>query len=128
MRDGVKLFTVGLRPEGRAPRPYPIMLQRTPYSVAPYGIDKYRTTLGPSEHFVKEGVIFVYQDVRGRYLSEGEFVEVRPHKPKKAAEGHRREHRHLGHDRLAGEERARQQRPGRHVGHLVPRASTSRPA
>ena len=51
-------------------------MQRTPYSVAPYGVDNYRTIVGPSELFTKEGFIFVYQDVRGRYLSEGTFVDV----------------------------------------------------
>ncbi len=84
MRDGVKLFTSVYLPK-TCPSPYPIMLQRTPYSVAPYGIDNYRTTIGPSDHFLKQGVIAVYQDVRGRYLSEGEWVEVRPHNPKKTA-------------------------------------------
>ena len=62
-----------------------MIMQRTPYSVAPYGIDNYRTNIGPSDHFLKDGMIAVYQDVRGRYLSEGQWVEVRPHNPKKAA-------------------------------------------
>jgi uncharacterized protein len=82
MRDGVKLFTSVYVPKTCA-TPQPMLLQRTPYSVAPYGIDNYRTTLGPSDHFLKAGVIGVYQDVRGRYLSEGDWVEVRPHNPKK---------------------------------------------
>jgi putative CocE/NonD family hydrolase len=79
MRDGIKLFTVVYVPKdvGQA---YPIMMQRTPYSVAPYGIDSYKPLLGPSELFEKEGFIFVYQDVRGRYMSEGEFVDVPLHK------------------------------------------------
>jgi putative CocE/NonD family hydrolase len=84
MRDGVRLFTSVYVPKTCA-APYPIIMQRTPYSVAPYGIDNYRTTIGPSDHFLKEGVIAVYQDVRGRYLSEGEWMEVRPHNPKKTA-------------------------------------------
>lgn len=79
MRDGVKLFTTIYVPKDRS-QAYPIMMQRTPYSVAPYGIDNYRPVLGPSELFEKEGFIFVYQDVRGRYLSEGEFVDVPFHK------------------------------------------------
>jgi hypothetical protein len=82
MRDGVKLFTSVYVPKTCA-APQPIVMQRTPYSVAPYGIDNYRTNIGPSDHFLKEGLIAVYQDVRGRYLSEGEWVEVRPHNPKK---------------------------------------------
>ena len=80
MRDGVKLFTNVYVPKD-ASQTYPILMQRTPYSVAPYGIDNYRPSLGPSELFTKEGFIFAYQDVRGRYLSEGTFVDVRPHGP-----------------------------------------------
>lgn len=80
MRDGVKLFTSVYAPKDTS-RTYPILLQRTPYSVAPYGVDNYEDTLGPSEAFEKEGFIFVYQDVRGRYRSEGEWVEMRPHRP-----------------------------------------------
>ncbi len=79
MRDGVSLFTSIYTPKDDA-RSYPIMMQRTPYSVAPYGIDNYRATLGPSSAFEGEGFIFVYQDVRGRYMSEGAFVEVTPHR------------------------------------------------
>ena len=81
MRDGIKLFTAAYVPKDDT-RKWPVMLQRTPYSVAPYGIDNYRATLGPSDLFTKEGFIFVYQDVRGRYLSEGTFTDVMPHKTK----------------------------------------------
>src|SRR4029079_16529680 len=62
---------------------YPILLTRTPYSVQPYGVDKYKSDLGPSTVFGKEGYIFAYQDVRGRWMSEGEFENVRPYKPMK---------------------------------------------
>ena len=79
MRDGTKLFTVVYVPKDTS-RAYPIMIQRTPYSVAPYGLDNYRSPLGPSELFEKEGFIFAYQDVRGRYMSEGEFDDVPYHK------------------------------------------------
>ena len=58
---------------------YPILLTRTPYSVEPYGVDAYKADLGPSPLFGKDGYIFVYQDVRGRWMSEGEFVNMRPH-------------------------------------------------
>lgn len=87
MRDGVKLFTSVYIPKDvfSDGKRYPIMLQRTGYSVAPYGIEQYRTSLGPSELFAREQFIFVYQDVRGRYLSEGEYVVIRPHNPKKSA-------------------------------------------
>ncbi len=78
MRDGVKLFTSVYTPKDTS-EAYPMMMLRTPYSVAPYGIDNYRASLGPSsERFVKEKFIFVYQDVRGRNRSEGAFVHVRP--------------------------------------------------
>jgi uncharacterized protein len=82
MRDGVKLFTAIYEPKD-ASRKYPIMLTRTPYSVAPYGADKYRTSLGPDDLFAREGYIFVYQDVRGRLMSEGEFENIRPYIPNK---------------------------------------------
>ena len=84
MRDGVKLFTAIYVPKDDS-KPYPILLDRTPYSVAPYGEDQYPARLGPSDLFAKEGYIFVYQDVRGRYLSEGEFVNMRPHLDKKTS-------------------------------------------
>jgi putative CocE/NonD family hydrolase len=82
MRDGVRLFTVVYVPKDTS-QTYPFLLTRTPYSVGPYGIDNYRQALGPSEHFEKEGFIFVYQDARGRYMSEGEFSQVRPYQPNK---------------------------------------------
>jgi len=84
MRDGTHLFTAVYVPNGASRRQtYPILMTRTPYSVAPYGADRYRTTLGPAAAFEREGFIFVWQDVRGRYLSEGQFVDVRPHVPRK---------------------------------------------
>lgn len=77
MRDDVKLFTSVYVPNDDS-KTYPMMFQRTPYRVAPYGADKYKTRLGPSEAFEKEGFIFVFQDVRGKFMSEGEFVNMRP--------------------------------------------------
>ena len=82
MRDGVKLFTSIYAPKDTAQK-YPFLITRTPYSVGPYGVDQYRSSVGPSEHFQKEGFIFVYQDARGRYMSEGEFQQVRPFVPDK---------------------------------------------
>jgi len=78
MRDGVKLFTAVYVPKDSS-RPYPFLMTRTPYSVRPYGEDEYPAHLGPSPAFAQSGYIFVLQDVRGRYQSEGEFVEMRPH-------------------------------------------------
>ncbi|MEX0599558.1 MAG: CocE/NonD family hydrolase, partial [Rhodothermales bacterium] len=99
MRDGVKLFTSVYSPKemkrGRRSGPdsdgrekeaaghYPILLYRTPYGVGPYGEDEYRERMGPSEALCREGYIFVYQDVRGRMMSEGSFEAVRPHIPQK---------------------------------------------
>jgi hypothetical protein len=80
MRDGVELFTAIYVPNDAGPgKRYPILLNRTPYSVGPYGIDRYPDGLGPNAQYAKEGFIFVSQDVRGRYMSEGEFVNMRPH-------------------------------------------------
>jgi putative CocE/NonD family hydrolase len=78
VRDGVKLFTAIYEPKDKSQK-YPILFLRTPYSVAPYGADKFRNFLGPDELFAREGYIFVYQDVRGRLMSEGEFEDVRPY-------------------------------------------------
>jgi putative CocE/NonD family hydrolase len=82
MRDGARLFTAVYAPKD-ASESYPFLLMRTPYSVAPYGVDHYPPSLGPSESFQKERFIFVYQDARGRYMSEGEFQQVRPFNPAK---------------------------------------------
>ncbi len=79
MRDGVKLFTSVYVPKDTSQK-YPILMMRTPYSVQPYGIDNYKPVVGPSEAAEKEGFIMVYQDVRGRYQSEGKFIDVPPHK------------------------------------------------
>jgi uncharacterized protein len=78
MRDGVHLFTAVYVPKDTS-RSYPFLIERTPYSVGPYGVDQYRNNLGPSPDFDKSGYIFVFQDVRGRYMSEGTFVEMHPH-------------------------------------------------
>lgn len=88
MRDGVHLYTTVYVPKDRS-KDYPVMLLRTPYSVKPYGVDNYPTQhdgrrlrgFAPSKHFIQSGYIFVHQDVRGRMMSEGEFVDVRPIQP-----------------------------------------------
>ena len=77
MRDGVRLFTSVYAPRDTTRR-FPILLTRTPYSVAPYGPEALRRGLGPSPEFAADGFIFVYQDVRGRYMSEGDFVHMPP--------------------------------------------------
>ena len=83
MRDGVKLFTSVYLPKDQS-QTWPFLMDRTPYSVAPYGEDQYKKTLGPSDEFEKAGYIFVYQDVRGRYESGGKFIEMHPHIDHKA--------------------------------------------
>ena len=79
MRDGIKLFTSVYAPKDTG-QTYPILLQRTPYGVGPYGATNYRAGLGPSTLFMKEGFIFAYQDVRGRGHSEGTFDDPPAHK------------------------------------------------
>ncbi|HTN35532.1 MAG TPA: CocE/NonD family hydrolase [Arachidicoccus sp.] len=87
MRDGVRLFTAIYRPKDTS-RSYPIMLNRTCYSVGPYGSGKFPNRLGPSPEFTKEGFIFVYQDVRGKYQSEGSWTEITPYIENKQGHQH----------------------------------------
>ena len=77
MRDGVKLYTVIYAPKDTT-QAYPILMQRTPYSAGPYGESNYRRRLGPNASLMREMYIFVYQDARGRYKSEGNFREMTP--------------------------------------------------
>jgi len=77
MRDGIKLFTSVYIPNDKSQQ-YPMLMQRTPYRVAPYGSDKYKETLGPDASFEKDKFIFVFQDVRGKFMSEGTYVNMRP--------------------------------------------------
>ena len=78
MRDGARLFTAVYVPSDAGPgKKYPFLMTRTPYSVAPYGEDRYAGHLA-GEALEREGYIFVGQDVRGKNMSEGEFVDVRP--------------------------------------------------
>ena len=82
MRDGVQLFTIVYVPKDASPtHTYPMVMERTCYSVAPYGPDQYPSRLGPDPFMLHDKYIFVYQDVRGRYMSEGTFVNVRPFIP-----------------------------------------------
>src|SRR5262245_25278598 len=82
MRDGAKLFTAVYSPKD-ASQKYPIILYRTQSGVPPYGEDQFPPALGPSTHFVRSKYIFIYQDIRGRYMSDGDFVVLRPHNPNK---------------------------------------------
>ncbi|CAM1361117.1 X-Pro dipeptidyl-peptidase [Tenacibaculum litoreum] len=82
MRDGVKLHATIYSPKDTS-KTYPILLQRTPYSCQPYGEDKFRKKIGPNPVLMKEGNIIVYQDVRGRWMSEGVYDNMRAYIPNK---------------------------------------------
>ncbi|MEM7783541.1 MAG: CocE/NonD family hydrolase [Planctomycetota bacterium] len=80
MRDGKTLFTVIYEPRDQS-RSYPILMNRTPYSVRPYNDNQFPGRIGPSATMENEGYIFVRQDVRGRWMSEGDFDNMRPNIP-----------------------------------------------
>ncbi len=78
MRDGIKLFTSVYSPKDASEK-HPILMVRTPYSCAPYGTDFSGRLLSSHwKYYCRENYIIVLQDVRGRWMSEGEFVDVRP--------------------------------------------------
>lgn len=82
MRDSIELYTSVYYPDDAADRP--ILLVRTPYSCAPYGADGWKSDLIEyMQQFLLNKYIIVYQDVRGRYMSQGDFVNVRPFNPYK---------------------------------------------
>lgn len=84
MRDGVKLFTAIYLPKDASEK-HPILMTRTPYSCAPYGEDKYNASFWRSfaRYYIRENYIAVIQDVRGHWMSEGEYADVRPFNPNK---------------------------------------------
>ena len=84
MRDGVKLFTSLYIPKTNAEK-HPFLLTRTPYSCAPYGENNLKNfaARGHYKEYLKERYIMVTQDVRGRWMSEGNFADVRPYKTDK---------------------------------------------
>lgn len=84
MRDGAKLFTVVYTPKDSTTNTHPILLQRTPYNLKPYTIDASGKPGGFPDSYLREKFILARQDVRGRYASEGKFVDVRPHNPVKS--------------------------------------------
>ncbi|MFC1747130.1 CocE/NonD family hydrolase, partial [Candidatus Neomarinimicrobiota bacterium] len=86
MRDGKRLFTSIYQPMDTT-RQYPILMIRTPYGISPYGDDVFPSFLGPNAEFDEAGYIFVYQDVRGTHLSEGDFKEMTPHIAEKSSTG-----------------------------------------
>nr|WP_315152265.1 CocE/NonD family hydrolase [uncultured Flavobacterium sp.] len=82
MRDGLELFTAIYSPKDTSKK-YPIVMQRTPYNCAPYGPDQFKRSIAPNETMMKEGYIVVYQDVRGRYMSDGLYDNMRGYIPNK---------------------------------------------
>lgn len=83
VRDGIKLFTSIYMPKDTTEK-HPILLTRTPYSCAPYGADKFKANWNSyKKAYFKEGYIIVTQDVRGRWMSEGQFEDIRPFNPNK---------------------------------------------
>ncbi len=82
MRDGIKLHATIYAPKDTT-KTYPILLQRTPYSCRPYGEDQMRSKISPNEILMKEGNIIVYEDVRGRWMSEGVYDNMRAYIPNK---------------------------------------------
>ncbi len=84
MRDGTMLHTTVYAPRDQS-QTWPILMNRTPYSVAPYGTDQgaasYAYSIAPSAYVRDDGYIFVHQDVRGRWMSEGTFDNMRPNIP-----------------------------------------------
>jgi putative CocE/NonD family hydrolase len=78
MRDGIKLFTSIYIPKDTSEK-HPVLLNRTPYSCAPYGENNWRGFWNNHwKYYMREHYIIVLQDVRGRWMSEGEFVDIRP--------------------------------------------------
>lgn len=119
MRDGVKLKTLILIPSGASKAP--IMLTRTPYNaggrVARFNSPHLAAAVPQmSDTAVAAGYIIVYQDVRGKFGSEGDYVLTRPLRgPLKGGSRHGL----LRHDRVAGKERSGEQRPCRHHRRIV---------
>jgi len=82
MRDGIKLKTIIYVPKDETEK-YPFLIERTPYSAGPYGDTAFANRIGPNVNLQQEKYIFVYQDVRGRYMSEGINFEVTPYNSNK---------------------------------------------
>jgi len=86
-RDGIELFTTLYEPIDNS-TPHPMLLNRTPYSVAPYGEGSFKSFWNtPYMEYFKDNYIIVLQDVRGRYMSEGEYMDVRPYQGDKKKDG-----------------------------------------
>ena len=82
MRDGIKLHTTIYSPKDTS-KIYPILMMRTPYSCKPYGETEFKNKIGPNKYLMEQGNIMVYQDVRGRWNSEGVYDNMRAYIPNK---------------------------------------------
>lgn len=82
MRDGIKLFTAVYEPVNKSEK-HPVLITRTPYKAAPYGTTFSSALWESYGDYSKEGYIFVFQDVRGKWMSEGTYMDVRPFNPNK---------------------------------------------
>lgn len=82
MRDGVRLFTSIYTPKDTT-QSYPVLITRTPYNIEGGGPEGINRHLFQRTNLIKEGYIFVFQDVRGKYMSEGTFMDIRPYQPNK---------------------------------------------
>ena len=83
MRDSVSLYTSVYEPIGATDRP--VLIVRTPYSCAPYGSGWKGDLTEYMQEFLRNNYIIVFQDVRGRYMSEGEYLNIRPYIRQKAS-------------------------------------------
>ncbi len=77
MRDGVRLFTSIYTPKNNSVT-HPILLNRTPYNIEPGGPDSFNFFMQLYRRYTEDEYIMVFQDVRGKYMSEGEFEDIRP--------------------------------------------------
>lgn len=78
MRDGVRLFTAIYEPVDKS-TPHPVLIYRTCYGCAPYGEDKWENLSRPTwSRYANDQFIIVFQDVRGKNMSEGNFEDIRP--------------------------------------------------
>ncbi len=77
MRDGIKLFTSIYTPKNNSVS-HPILLNRTPYNIEPGGPENFNFFMQGYSRYVDEEYIMVFQDVRGKYMSEGVFEDIRP--------------------------------------------------
>jgi len=84
MRDGVKLFTSVYTPKASRLK-QPILLIRTPYDIEPGGPSGNSFYMGVYSRYVNDNYIMVFQDVRGKYMSEGDYEDIRPYIPLKKA-------------------------------------------